>query len=118
MALKTVCLEPGCPNIVERGGRCPAHGRAAPDRPTSSQMGYDRRWARVRAAFLAAHPFCRDCGGAASVADHSPKTRRDLIAAGVENPDDWRYLEPRCVPCHGRKTAKYDGGYGNPRKLR
>lgn len=110
--MKTVCLEPGCPTLVDNGGRCPTHGRPRPQRPNSHAMGYTRAWAKTRAAFLQAHPTCLDCGATATVADHAPHTRARLLELGVEDPDAWHRLQPRCAPCHGRKTVKHDGGFG------
>ena len=77
-------------------------------------MGYDARWRKTRAAFLDANPTCIDCGHPATVADHAPRTRRQLLADGVANPDAWDHLQPRCATCHGRKTVLHDGGFGRP----
>jgi 5-methylcytosine-specific restriction protein A len=58
--------------------------------------------------------MCVDCGARATTSDHAPVSRRDLIAAGVTDPDADRYLQARCTPCHSRRTAAVDGGFGNP----
>lgn len=66
-------------------------------------------WRRIRAAVLAAEPLCRECSRAdrvtaATVVDHA-------------DDDSWNNapdnLQPLCAPCHGRKTAGEDGGFGN-----
>jgi 5-methylcytosine-specific restriction protein A len=67
----------------------------------------------VRDPFIAAHRTCIDCGAPSTDADHAPTSRRDLLAQGVDDPDDWQYLQPRCHPCHSRKTAAVDGGWGH-----
>lgn len=77
---------------------------------------YGAAWRNIRTAFLAAHPHCQDCGRRANHADHAPHTRAALIAAGVPNPDAWHHLQPRCHPCHSRKTARHDNGYGNNKR--
>jgi 5-methylcytosine-specific restriction protein A len=58
--------------------------------------------------------MCVDCGRPATTADHAPVSRRDLVAAGVTDPDADRFLQSRCTPCHSRRTATVDGGFGNP----
>lgn len=94
---------------------CPNH----PDkprndtRPSSLVRGYGTDWKKKRTAFIAANPICIDCGNPSVTPDHEPP-RRELIARGVTNPDDDQYLVPRCWSCHSRKTAKQDGGFGNP----
>ena len=59
------CLQPGCSELVT-SGRCHLHTRAQSHerdarRENAYQRGYDKRWARCRAAFLALHPLCDDC---------------------------------------------------------
>ncbi len=119
-----VCPVPGCPTLTA-GGRCPAHGK--PDRrPNASQRGYGARWQKIRSAFLAAHPLCAGvdgehhphCDGQATVPDHAPLTRRELVARGVADPDAWEYLVPLSTACHGWKTVRYDGGWGRERQSR
>lgn len=102
-----VCPTPGCPNLQP----CPIHHHDR-NRPSAAQRGYDHRWRKRAASYLHRHPTCIDCGDPATVPDHSPRTRRELVAAGVADPDADEYLEPRCKPCHDRKTATVDGGFG------
>jgi 5-methylcytosine-specific restriction protein A len=96
---------------VVDGSRCPAHaadGRAAADarRPSAAERGYGAAWRRRRAEFLAANPICCLCGGPATVPDHWPRTRRELVAAGVVDPDADVYLRPLCERDHNRETAR------------
>ncbi len=122
----SVCTEPGCPVIVTKG-RCSKHGPIARIRPSITAQGYGARWRKVRDAFIAAHRVCagdgagghhRNCNGLATVADHDPITRRELVERGDPAPDAWHHLVPRSAACHGRKTALYDGGWGNTPKVR
>lgn len=108
------CNKPWCKNLRP----CPVHDveqQRVDVRPSAARRGYDYRWRRKRAAFLRTHPFC-ECGAAATVADHHPLTRVELVRAGVEDPDAEQYLVARCASCHSRKTAVRDGGYGNARE--
>lgn len=113
-----VCSTPGCPVLVEPPGtRCPDHPRRSPvedRRPNATDRGYGAGWRRVRGAFLKAHPRCVLCAGPATVADHHPRTRRELEAAGDPHPDAWRHLRPLCQSCHNRHTAVTSTGWGTP----
>jgi 5-methylcytosine-specific restriction enzyme A len=70
------------------------------------------RWRRVRARMLRLNPRCT-CGRRSRVVDHVIP-REQLVARGVEDPDDEAWLQALCKPCHDRKTATIDGGFGRP----
>lgn len=114
------CNAPACDADIPPGAGeyCAVHrpARRPEARPTASERGYDAKWRRNSARFLKANPTCIDCGAPAQQADHDPHTRAELIARGEPHPDAWHWLKPRCTPCHSRKTATHDGGFGNPRK--
>lgn len=78
------------------------------NRPSAAKRGYGSKWRLIRAAFLKAHPVC-DCGAKATEADHAVPLRE-----GGSNA--WSNLRPKCKPCHSRKTATLDGGFGNSKK--
>lgn len=100
------CTHPGCPNLVP-SGRCPQHQHRPRDqRPTPAARGYDRQWRNHIRPYLAQHPHCAICGATAKAADHHPRTRRELIAAGVQDPDAWHRLRPLCIRCHNRQSAR------------
>jgi len=107
-----ICSQPGCPAIVTRG-TCPQH--TTPDRrPSAAARGYGPKWRRIRAQFLKHHPRCALCPAPATVADHHPLTRRQLLEVGDPHPDAWHHLRPLCEPCHARHTATHDGSFGRP----
>lgn len=55
---------------------------------------------------LARDPICVLCLTArATVADHYPDERRDLVAAGLD-PDDPARGRGLCKACHDRRTAR------------
>ena len=90
-----------------KGGFCARHYRQADQaRGTSQERGYGKRHqGRFRSAVLDAAGFrCVLCGGEATVADHFPLTRRQLVAGG-EDPDDPRHGRALCKECHDRHTA-------------
>lgn len=114
-----VCAEPGCPRLGD-DTRCTHHTKAKrrredKRRPSASQRGYGAKWANDRREFLRLNPICMDCGAEATVPDHSPLTRAELVAGGITHPDDFVFLQPRCKPCHDRKTARDQPGGWNAR---
>jgi len=62
---------------------------------------------RLRARVLHKQPFCVQCGQRASEVDHVIPRR----AGGSDNLENLRAL---CRRCHASKTAREDGGFGNP----
>lgn len=83
-------------------------------RETSHQRGYGSAWRQARLAFLQSHPLCVQCAStarvtAASVVDHITPHKGNM--ALFWDTANW---QPLCKPCHSRKTAKKDGGFGNP----
>jgi 5-methylcytosine-specific restriction enzyme A len=91
------------------GWRPEAERRAEYDR--GKVRHYDtQRWKRLRAAYLVQHPLCEcGCGYAATVVDHRKAHRGDPLLLFA-----WDNLQAMTKPCHDRKTAKHDGGFGNP----
>lgn len=122
-ALK-VCSTPGCPEITT-SGRCDAH-RAEAERARGGHElrggGNSRAWRAARRTVLLRDPLCvctdqahghgAQCIAPSSVADHHPRTKRELIAAGVRDPDHPRHLRGICKPCHDKHTgATSPGGW-------
>ncbi|MDP8971189.1 MAG: HNH endonuclease [Actinomycetota bacterium] len=109
------CTTPGCPHKVE-AGRCPIHARnRLITRQRDPGATYHGDWPRRRLDYLARHPVCVLCGRAATVADHHPHSRRQLIRAGVADPDADQHLRPLCKPCHDRQTGLNQPGGWNTR---
>lgn len=92
-----------CGCVVGRGERC-AHGIAAEQarkarfeasRPSARERGYDTKWGRERAAFLAINCKCVRCGAPATVVNHKTPHRGDRALFWRRS--NW---EPVCAPCH------------------
>jgi 5-methylcytosine-specific restriction protein A len=64
-------------------------------------------WRRLRARVLQHWKTCAACGADATVVDHIIPHKGDRRLF-----HDPRNLMPMCKPCHDRKTARYDGGFG------
>jgi 5-methylcytosine-specific restriction protein A len=103
--------------VRDGAGRCPAHKhverkQADAKRGTAHERGYSSAWQKARLGFLRSHPLCRRCDAqglvvAASVVDHIVPHKNDK--ALFWDHDNW---QPLCKPCHDKKTAAEDGGFG------
>lgn len=117
LSAKHICRHPSCGKLIDDAGYCPSHvrveqKRADAQRGSSSERGYNYRWQKARQTFLRANPLCRHCTKlgmvrAATEVDHVIPHRGDQEL--FWNTDNWQGL---CKPCHSRKTAREDGGYG------
>ena len=114
MASMRVCSTPGCPNLHPNPGRCP-HCRATADRarrPHGNPYATEGHRS-FRHQVLTRDPICVACLRArATVADHHPHERRDLIDMGL-NPNDPQYGRGLCKPCHDSWTARTASGWSN-----
>jgi 5-methylcytosine-specific restriction protein A len=118
-AAKRPCLHAGCPVLVGSGycvAHAPVHTRALDQqRGSRHERGYDSKWVKARAGYLAHHPLCAECErngmvAAATVVDHIVPHKLDMtLFWDVTN---W---QPLCKACHDAKTAREDGGFGNRR---
>lgn len=114
-----ICSKPGCPTIHDSatGSRCPEHAKAADRAHWDRTRGYNTRAHRIgfRLAVLQKDPICVLCNNAvATVADHYPKSRQDLIDLAM-NPDDPKHGRGLCEPCHNGETARNQPGGWNTR---
>lgn len=109
------CAEPGCPMLTQRS-RCPAHVRPrvyvpSHPRPALRKQDYDAKWQEIRARKLEEDPWCETprCGVLATEVDH-------ILPLAMGGTSAWENLMSMCKPCHSRKTARHDGGFGNRRR--
>ncbi|MFV0283732.1 MAG: HNH endonuclease [Castellaniella sp.] len=84
--------------------------RARARQKTRALATNDARWRALRERVLQDEPLCRQCTQAgrlraASVVDHVNGNATD------NSPSN---LQPLCISCHAAKTAREDGGFGNP----
>ena len=109
-----ICSKAGCHTLTLRG-RCEAHqydkGKdTAPDRQKRRKYATnDPRWRLIRKRQLSRQPLCEECQRTgllepAKVVDH-------VDGDSFNNQPD--NLASMCWPCHSRKTAQQDGGFGN-----
>ena len=86
--------------------------RTIRDRNRSPSRTYGRRWQVLRQAYLAQNPICEcGCMRPATVVDHRKPHRGDPALMY-----DWDNLQSMTKQCHDRKTAAYDGGFGNAQR--
>lgn len=117
MPAMKVCAR--CPTIIDRGttlcSNCAA--KADKERGTATQRGYTSagHLKRFRPEVLARDPICKLCMVRLStVADHHPRSRRELVALGLD-PDDPKYGRGLCKQCHDRETSVNQPGGWNRR---
>ncbi|GAA1453450.1 hypothetical protein GCM10009618_14930 [Nesterenkonia lacusekhoensis] len=121
-----VCSTPGCPNLLPKdggnqgkAGRCPTcRAKADRDRRPDGNPYSTTGHKQFREAVLAKDPVCVLCRATrATVADHYPTERRDLVDQGL-NPNDPTFGRGLCVTCHNSKTARTFGFGGSHYKMR
>lgn len=81
--------------------------------PLVTAMYASPEWKRLRRHVLLEQPICdtRLCGARAVIVDHRTPHRGSPVLFF-----DRKNLHGVCKQCHDRKTARYDGGFGNKRK--
>lgn len=107
------CRHPGCPALTD-GAYCVDHRQQHEHRQSAAARGYDAKWQRARLRYLREHPLCVTCCRqgrltVASVVDHIVPHRGD--EQRFWDRSNWQAL---CKPCHDAKTARENGGFGNP----
>lgn len=113
-ALKT-CSTPGCPTLVPSGRCAGCQGEADQRRGTRQQRGYGRAHTnRFRPGVLKRDPLCvctdtthnhgPQCLAPSTVADHYPRSRRELVALELD-PNDPQYGRGLCKRCHDMHTS-------------
>lgn len=113
---KRPCSYPRCPNLTTER-YCEVHKKEYRqqqdrERGTAAQRGYGSRWQKARLRYLRQHPLCVKCMEEgrltpATVVDHIQPHKGDPVLFWDES--NWQAL---CKPCHDRKTAWEDGGFG------
>jgi 5-methylcytosine-specific restriction protein A len=107
------CVQPGCPESVRgKESTCPEHAKQRhKQRANRGGSSYGRNWReRVQPRFIYRNPWCVLCGGQATVADHWPISRRDLVAKGEASPDSFKHLRPLCKACDAKERPKREPG--------
>jgi 5-methylcytosine-specific restriction enzyme A len=103
---RTPCTVPGCPARATGPGPCPVHHRQRQQhKHDKAREQYGGAWPDIRLEYLARHPWCKLCPRPATIADHWPRTRKQLLRAGVTDPDLDIYLRPLCPPCHNHASG-------------
>jgi 5-methylcytosine-specific restriction protein A len=116
------CRHPGCNALVSVSGYCPAHqtdlrqwdnaSRAKARRAKRGLSANSTLWRKIRATVLSSEPLCRHCqqAGRVQLAYAVDHIDGDSANNALSN------LQPLCLSCHSRKTARFDGGFGNPKR--
>jgi 5-methylcytosine-specific restriction protein A len=110
----------GCGALVERGRCADCSSAAEQRRGSATARGYGRRHrSGFRRGVLERDiccVLCRENGlwTLATVADHHPLSRRELVERGMD-PDDPEHGRGVCKPCHDKSTAVEQPGGWNAR---
>jgi 5-methylcytosine-specific restriction protein A len=106
----------GCGHKIAGGASCPCQRRrkvaVEKSRPSARQRGYDTRWERASAEFLARPENKRcacGCGQPATMVDHKIAHKGDMRLFWDRS--NWQPMSRRC---NSRKAASREGGFGNP----
>ncbi len=108
------CAHPGCDTLVRGVSKCEVHRKKDEQvRGTSTERGYDYKWMQKRKNYLAKNPWCSDPFG-----DHAGQKVRAMHVDHIERlvdggADEESNYQGLCKHCHSKKTAKFDGGFGN-----
>nr|DAY45641.1 MAG TPA: HNH endonuclease [Caudoviricetes sp.] len=108
------CAYIGC-QALTREKYCKRHQERPKElRASAYRRGYTSRWSKESRAFLALHPWCAECARhgktvPAELVDHIRPHKGDIGL--FWNRSNWQAL---CWSCHSSKTAREDGGFGNP----
>ena len=94
MPMGLPCRNRWCPNLQP----CPAH----PILPFASSTPMAPGWKALQALQLRLCPWCIDCGGKATDADH-------IVPRSAGGVDELWNLQSRCGPCHQRRTGQMAG---------
>lgn len=112
-----VCNVHGCPTLFDGpGGRCPTHTREARAARTTNKVYNTAGHHRFRDTVLTRDPICviPNCINFSTVADHYPRTRRELVDLGL-NPNNPDYGRGLCATHHNQHTAATSpGGWNTP----
>jgi 5-methylcytosine-specific restriction protein A len=99
-----LCLEPRCPNLVEKG-RCSAHQAVkAWSSNNESTRIRGRKLQALRADLFNREPLCRECvkagrTRAATIRDH-------ILPLAEGGTDDGDNIQPLCQACSDTKTQQ------------
>lgn len=106
-----------CPTIIPKGQtRCkPCTRKADKQRRPNGNPYSTKGHKQFRNQVLARDPICVNCmREPATIADHYPTERRDLILQ-ARNPNDPQYGRGLCKKCHDQHTANTTPGGWNTR---
>ena len=105
-----------CTKIAEQGkAYCEQHVKPETKNTRSStQMGYDYRWQKIRKAFLQRNPLCVECMRTSGVV--TPATVVDHIIPHKGNRKlfyDENNYQAMCHVCHNKKSANERQSWDN-----
>lgn len=107
-----VCNVPSCGTLFNgTGGRCPTHAQAARAKRVDNKPYSTKAHQGFRTSVLRRDRICviPGCTKRSTVADHHPRTRRELVALNLD-PNDPQYGRGLCTHHHNTHTARTSPG--------
>lgn len=112
---KRPCSYPGCPALTDER-YCEKHQKLVDShynkyqRDPDTAKRYGAAWKRIRAAYVAKHPFCEQCWKDGKITPVQEVHHIvPLSRGGTHDPDNLLSL---CKICHSRITANEGGRWG------
>ena len=93
----------GATCICQRRRQTERNARHDAKRPSARQRGYDTKWDKARAQYLAANPRCCRCSAPAEVVDHIIPHKGDKKLFWSRS--NW---QPLCRSCHSRSKQSQE----------
>jgi 5-methylcytosine-specific restriction protein A len=121
---KGPCRTQGCYKKSTHGYYCNKHWEAAEAKEKARKQRVEKKrdnpykhlygtkgWRKIRDRQLKDEPNCSMCGRRANTVDHVIEHHGEPSLFF-----DRGNLQSMCTTCHSRKTATYDGGFGNVKR--
>jgi 5-methylcytosine-specific restriction protein A len=96
----SICTTNGCPNEVERSGKCADCRREA--NAARRKIDYGPKWRVIRASYLKRHPLCERCSDGTLATDVHHRDER----GGEPGSNRDENLESICKHHHGKQTLQ------------
>ena len=115
---KKPCRYPGCPNLTE-ALYCETHKTLVNQqydkyKRSETRSRYQGNWARIRRAYIQAHPYCEICFDEGRMIPANLVHHKIPLAEGGTNAAD--NLQSLCKSCHSRLHAERGDYLGNTKR--
>jgi len=85
-----------------------------PERQATERLRHSAAWLLLRKKHLSEQPLCEECKAQGKYAAATDVDHRNPHRGDERMFFDPANLQSLCKQCHSKKTAREDGGFGNP----